>query len=63
MSHASAGLAIPLRVVLWTGEDDAPLGSAIRKSGATLAFPKGVPTIELIATLQGACTAQPVSTS
>ncbi|HZC98644.1 MAG TPA: response regulator transcription factor [Actinomycetes bacterium] len=50
-----------LRVVLWTGEDDAQLASAIGKSGAHAGVPKGVATVELIATLQGACTARPVS--
>jgi DNA-binding NarL/FixJ family response regulator len=52
-----------LRVVLWTGDDDAQLASAVRKSGAHAGLPKGVPTIELIATLQRACAARPVSTS
>jgi DNA-binding NarL/FixJ family response regulator len=45
------------RVVLWSGEDDARLASAIRESGAHDGVPKGVGTVELIATLQEACTA------
>jgi DNA-binding NarL/FixJ family response regulator len=52
-----------LRVVLWTGEDDAHLASAIRKSGAHAGVPKGIPTVELIATLQKACTARRGSAS
>jgi AmiR/NasT family two-component response regulator len=78
MPHASIGSAIPLRVpvaddsawlpqvvrvVLWTGEDDAQLASAIRRSGAHAGVPKGVATVELIATLQGPALPRPGSVS
>jgi DNA-binding NarL/FixJ family response regulator len=43
-----------IRVVLWTAQDDAQLASAIRRSGAHAGLPKGVRTVELIATLQAA---------
>ncbi len=42
-------------VVLWTGEDDAQLASAIRESGADAGVAKGVCTVDLIATLQETC--------
>jgi DNA-binding NarL/FixJ family response regulator len=51
------------QVVLWTGEDDAQLASAIRKSGARAGVAKGVCTVELVATLQEACAARPVTAS
>jgi DNA-binding NarL/FixJ family response regulator len=43
-----------IRVVLWTGQDDVQLASAIRRSGAHAGLPKGVRNAELIATLLGA---------
>jgi DNA-binding NarL/FixJ family response regulator len=42
-------------VVLWTGQDDAHLASAIRSSGASAGVAKGVCMVELIATLRQAC--------
>ncbi|HZD00652.1 MAG TPA: response regulator transcription factor [Actinomycetes bacterium] len=47
------------RVVLWTGEDDAQLASAIRKSGAHAGVAKGIPTVDLVATLRRVCEACP----
>jgi DNA-binding NarL/FixJ family response regulator len=44
------------RVVLWTGDDDARLASAVRESGADAGVAKGIGTVELIATLQAAGT-------
>jgi DNA-binding NarL/FixJ family response regulator len=43
------------RVVLWTGEDDAHLASAIRKSGAHAGVAKSIRTVELVATLRRVC--------
>ena len=43
------------RVVLWTGEDDAYLASAIRKSGAHAGVAKGIRTVEFVATLRRVC--------
>jgi DNA-binding NarL/FixJ family response regulator len=45
-------------VVLWTGQDDAHLASAIRSSGAHAGVAKGVCTVDLVATLRAACGAQ-----
>lgn len=45
-------------VVLWTGDDDAQLERAVSKSGAQVGIPKDIGTVELVATLQDACTAQ-----
>ena len=45
-------------VVLWTGDDDAQLEGAVSKSGAQAGIPKGIGTVELVATLQEACVAQ-----
>lgn len=45
-------------VVLWTGQDDAQLASAIRRSGAYAGVPKGVCMVDLVATLRRACTAR-----
>ncbi|HZD02021.1 MAG TPA: response regulator transcription factor [Actinomycetes bacterium] len=42
-------------VVLWTGQDDAHLASAVRSSGARAGVPKGVCMVDLIATLRQAC--------
>jgi DNA-binding NarL/FixJ family response regulator len=42
-------------VVLWTGQDDAHLASAIRNSGAHAGVAKGVCTTDLVATLRAAC--------
>jgi DNA-binding NarL/FixJ family response regulator len=47
------------RVVLWTGEDDAQLASAIRKSGAHAGVAKGIRTAELVAILRRVCEARP----
>jgi DNA-binding NarL/FixJ family response regulator len=43
------------QVVLWTGEDDAQLVRAVRQSGAHAGVPKGIRTVELVATLRGVC--------
>ena len=45
-------------VVLWTGYDDAQLERAVCTSGAQVGIPKGIGTVELVATLRGACAAQ-----
>jgi CheY-like chemotaxis protein len=45
-------------VVLWTGDDNAQLDRAIRKSGAQVGIPKGIRTVELVATLRAVCDAQ-----
>ena len=45
-------------VVLWTGDDDAQLERAVSNSGAQVGIPKDIGTVELVATLQDACTAQ-----
>jgi CheY-like chemotaxis protein len=45
-------------VVLWTGHDDAQLERAVCNSGAQVGIPKDIGTVELVATLQDACTAQ-----
>jgi DNA-binding NarL/FixJ family response regulator len=50
-------------VVLWTGEDDAQLASAIRASGAHAGVAKGICTPDLVATLREACAAGHVSAS
>jgi CheY-like chemotaxis protein len=44
-------------VVLWTG-DDAQLDRAVWTSGAQVGIPKGIGTVELVATLREACAAQ-----
>jgi CheY-like chemotaxis protein len=44
-------------VVLWTG-DDAQLERAVCTSGAQVGIPKGIGTVELVATLREACAAQ-----
>jgi DNA-binding NarL/FixJ family response regulator len=44
------------RVVLWTGDDDMRLASAVRESGADAGVAKGIGLVELVATLQGAGT-------
>ena len=45
-------------VVLWTGDDDAQLERAVCTSGAQAGIPKGIGTVQLVATLQEACAAQ-----
>jgi DNA-binding NarL/FixJ family response regulator len=45
-------------VVLWSGDDEAQLDRAMRESGAQVGLPKGVETVELVATLRGVCDAQ-----
>jgi DNA-binding NarL/FixJ family response regulator len=45
-------------VVLWTGDDDARLASAVHESGARAGVAKGIGTVELVATLRGVCDAQ-----
>jgi CheY-like chemotaxis protein len=45
-------------VVLWTGYDDAQLERAVCTSGAQVGIPKGIGTVELVATLREACAAQ-----
>jgi DNA-binding NarL/FixJ family response regulator len=45
-------------VVLWTGDDDAQLASAVRESGAHAGVAKGIGTVQLVATLRGVCDAQ-----
>jgi DNA-binding NarL/FixJ family response regulator len=42
-------------VVLWSGQDDAHLASAIRSSGAQAGVAKGICTVDLIAALRHAC--------
>jgi DNA-binding NarL/FixJ family response regulator len=44
-------------VVLWTGEDDAQLSSALHRSGAHAGLPKGIGTVDLVARLRGVCDA------
>jgi DNA-binding NarL/FixJ family response regulator len=44
-------------VVLWSGDDDAQLDRAMRESGAQVGLPKGVETVELVATLRRVCDA------
>jgi DNA-binding NarL/FixJ family response regulator len=44
------------RVVLWTGDDDMRLASAVRESGADAGVAKGIGLVELVATLQAAGT-------
>jgi DNA-binding NarL/FixJ family response regulator len=41
-------------VVLWTGESDEQLASALRHSGADAGLLKGVRTVELVAALRDA---------
>jgi DNA-binding NarL/FixJ family response regulator len=43
------------RVVLWTGESDEQLASAVRDSGADVGLLKGVRTVELVAALRRVC--------
>jgi DNA-binding NarL/FixJ family response regulator len=43
------------RVVLWTGESDEELASAMRHSGADAGVLKGTRTIELLAALRSVC--------
>jgi DNA-binding NarL/FixJ family response regulator len=43
------------RVVLWTGESDEHLASAVRDSGADVGLLKGVRTVELVAALRRVC--------
>jgi CheY-like chemotaxis protein len=45
-------------VVLWTGYDDVQLERAVCTSGAQVGIPKGIDTVELVATLREACAAQ-----
>jgi CheY-like chemotaxis protein len=46
-------------VVLWPGDDDdAQLDRAVCNSGAQVGIPKGIGTVELVATLREACAAQ-----
>jgi CheY-like chemotaxis protein len=45
-------------VVLWTGYDEAQLERAVCTSGAQVGIPKGIGTVELVATLREACAAQ-----
>ncbi|HYT25641.1 MAG TPA: response regulator transcription factor [Actinomycetota bacterium] len=52
-----------MRVVLWTGEDDERLASAVRRSGADAGLAKGVRINELVATLRAVCAAQPIHAS
>ena len=44
-------------VVLWSGDDEAQLDRAMRESGAQVGLPKGVKTVELVATLREVCDA------
>src|SRR6266545_7242616 len=46
-----------IRVVLWTGESDEQLASALRDSGADGGLLKGVRTVELVAALRRVCEA------
>jgi DNA-binding NarL/FixJ family response regulator len=48
-------------VVLWTGEDDARLSSAIHRSGARAGLPKGARTADLVARLRSVCGARAVA--
>ena len=43
------------RVVLWTGESDEQLASAVRDSGADGGLLKGIRTVELVAALRSVC--------
>jgi DNA-binding NarL/FixJ family response regulator len=43
------------QVVLWTGDDNAQLDRAIRRSGARVGVLKGVCTVELVAALRAVC--------
>jgi DNA-binding NarL/FixJ family response regulator len=43
------------RVVLWTGESDEQLASAVRDSGADGGLLKGIHTVELVAALRSVC--------
>jgi CheY-like chemotaxis protein len=45
-------------VVLWTGVDEAQLERAVCTSGAQVGIPKGIGTVQLVATLREACAAQ-----
>jgi CheY-like chemotaxis protein len=45
-------------VVLWTGDDDAQLERAVCTSGAEVGIPKGIGTVQLVATLREACAPQ-----
>ena len=45
------------RVVLWTGESDEQLASAVRDSGADGGLLKGIRTVELVAALRSVCDA------
>ena len=47
------------RVVLWTGESDEQLASAVRDSGADVGLLKGVRTVELVAALRRVCEGYP----
>jgi DNA-binding NarL/FixJ family response regulator len=49
------------RVVLWTGESDEQLASAVRDSGADFGLLKGVRTVELVAALRRVCDGYPRS--
>ncbi|HEX6673407.1 MAG TPA: response regulator transcription factor [Actinomycetes bacterium] len=42
-------------VVLWTGDGDLQLASALRQSGAHAGLLKGIPTTELVAALRAVC--------
>jgi DNA-binding NarL/FixJ family response regulator len=42
-------------VVLWTGDGDPQLASAMRQSGAHAGLLKGIPTSELVAALRAVC--------
>jgi DNA-binding NarL/FixJ family response regulator len=42
-------------VVLWTGDGELQLASAMRKSGAHAGLLKGIPTPELVAALRAVC--------
>ena len=42
-------------VVLWTGDGDLQLTSALRQSGAHAGLLKGIPTSELVAALRAVC--------
>jgi DNA-binding NarL/FixJ family response regulator len=44
-----------VRVVLWTGESDEQLASALRDSGADGGLLKGIRTVELVAALRSVC--------
>jgi DNA-binding NarL/FixJ family response regulator len=49
-------------VVLWTGDGDPQLASAMRQSGAHAGLLKGIPTAELVAVLRAVCKRQPEAT-